>query len=157
MALARHPLNITTLTIFFLLPLNQQHFTTSVQLDYFLHNMVCHFFRYFFPCILLTPSHVAPSPVTTTLLSPPLAIHPPPRLYLAPTVEHYPLGLTFCTVPLVITFGFRIRSLIHLPFHTPTPVSLFHSRSHPPPGRYPSTNTSLLPAILPIQAVSRAQ
>ena len=105
------------------------------------------FFVIFFP----------PSPVTTTLLSPPLAIHPLPSLYLAPTVEHYPLGLTFCTVPLVITFGFRIRSLIHLPFHTPTPASLFHSHSLPPPGRHPSTNTSLLPAILPIQAVSRAQ
>ena len=91
----------------------------------------------FFPCILLTPSHVAPSPMTTTLLSPPLAIHLLPRLYLAPTVEHYPLGLTFSTVPLVLTFGFRIRSLIHLSFHTATPASLFHSQSHPPPGRYP--------------------
>ena len=41
-------------------------------------------FFFVFPCILLTPSHVAPSPLTTTLLSPPLAIHPLPRLYLAP-------------------------------------------------------------------------
>ena len=138
------------------------HYTSStslLQYSLIIFSTICYviFFVIFFPCILLTPSHVAPSPVTTTLLSPPLAIHPLPRLYLAPTVEHYPLGLTFCTVPLVITFGFRIRSLIHLPFHTLTPASLFHSHSHPPPGRHPSTNTSLPPAILPIEAVSRAQ
>ena len=150
MALTRHPLNITTLTIFF------PFATIPAALHYF--STVWLFSpQYGMSFFSLFSSHVAPSPVTTTLLSPPLAIHPLPSLYLAPTVEHYPLGLTFCTVPLVITFGFRIRSLIHLPFHTPTPASLFHSHSLPPPGRHPSTNTSLLPAILPIQAVSRAQ
>ena len=58
-------------------------------------------------------------------------------LYLLPAIEHYPLELTFCTVRLVIAFGFRIRSLMQLPFHTPTPASLLHSQSYPPPGCHP--------------------
>ena len=58
-------------------------------------------------------------------------------LYLLPAIEHYPLELTFCTVPLVIAFGFRIRALIQLPFYTPTPASLLHSQFYPQPGRHP--------------------
>ena len=69
----------------------------------------------------------------------PSSSHSPhfPTLYLLPAIEHYPLELTFSRVPLVIAFGLRIRSLIHLPFHTPTSASLLHSQSYPPPGRHP--------------------
>ena len=69
----------------------------------------------------------------------PSSSHSPhfPTLYLLPVIEHYTLEPTFCTIPLVIAFGFRIRSLIHLPFHTPIPASLLHSQYYPPPGRYP--------------------
>ena len=63
-------------------------------------------------------------------------------LYLLPAIEHYTLELTFCTVPLVIAFGFRIRSLIQLPFHhshtslsTPQPIlsTTWPSSSAPTP------------------------
>ena len=75
MGQARHLLNIRALTIFFpfaTIPAALHYF--SIHFDYFLHNMVCYLFH-FFHCTLLTPSHVAPSPLTT-LLSPLLAIHP---------------------------------------------------------------------------------
>ena len=58
----------------------------------------------------------------------PSSSHSPnfPTLYLLPAIEHYPLEPTFCTVTLVIAFGFRIRSLIQLPFcHSHTHLSRY--------------------------------
>ena len=74
MVQAGHPLNIGALAIFFpfaTIPAALHYF--SIHADYFLHNMVCDLFH----CILLTPSHASPSPLTT-LLSPVPAIHSSP-------------------------------------------------------------------------------
>ena len=70
-------------------------------------------FLFVFFKLLPTPHHPTNYPPFPTSRHSP---HPPTLYFLAAT-ERYPLGLTFLTVPPVVTLSFQIRSLIQLPFH----------------------------------------
>ena len=64
--------------------------TSLLQYTLIIFSTIWYVIFSFFPCILLTPSHIAPSPLTTTLLSPPLAIYPLP--YTAPCTSNRTLS-----------------------------------------------------------------